>query len=152
MEESVLTLLILEFGFGAKTKNNERYLIFPVLTLLILEFGFGAGWSGLIGAIFGVLTLLILEFGFGAICFLNLVIYEHNRLNPSYTGIWLRGRFIFYLCFLPPYSLNPSYTGIWLRGVAEESNIYHELRVGLNPSYTGIWLRGRGANAGVTPM
>ena len=40
-------------------------------------------------------------------------------------------------------SLNPSYTGIWLRGQIRKA--YKAKIPGLNPSYTGIWLRGRAA-------
>ena len=38
-------------------------------------------------------------------------------------------------------SLNPSYTGIWLRG-DEQPQTKFILDPCLNPSYTGIWLRG----------
>ena len=84
----VLTLLILEFGFGEH--KQELKLHANVLTLLILEFGFGVTYTA---------RVKTLSFG----------------LNPSYTGIWLRGD---YCCGNPDFkgSLNPSYTGIWLRG------------------------------------
>ena len=41
--QNVLTLLILEFGFGANNMTTQVYEIKIVLTLLILEFGFGEG-------------------------------------------------------------------------------------------------------------
>ena len=39
-------------------------------------------------------------------------------------------------------SLNPSYTGIWLRGELSSDDGKPNLVICLNPSYTGIWLRG----------
>ena len=86
-----------------------------------------------------VLTLLILEFGFGAVQALNKEL-EKIGLNPSYTGIWLRGKKYSRQTESRTPSLNPSYTGIWLRGPTFDA--YGFYCVCLNPSYTGIWLRG----------
>ena len=63
-------------------------------------------------------------------------------LNPSYTGIWLRGQQLDWYEAEREMCLNPSYTGIWLRGFAGDE-LKHSRNLRLNPSYTGIWLRGR---------
>ena len=74
---------------GGEGPASERS---AVLTLLLLEFGFGV-------AIFVrgnevaelVLTLLLLEFGFGDNNLLPSPLQPERGLNPSFTGIWLRG-------------------------------------------------------------
>ena len=63
-----------------------------VLTLLLLEFGFG---ELIIHPLKNketlVLTLLLLEFGFGGLRKNHKRTAAQHGLNPSFTGIWLRG-------------------------------------------------------------
>ena len=63
---SVLTLLLLEFGFGASALVPFFSSFHLVLTLLLLEFGFGVRLGTPSCVVRRVLTLLLLEFGFGA--------------------------------------------------------------------------------------
>ena len=62
----VLTLLLLEFGFGALRSPFCQTTARQVLTLLLLEFGFGVAEAYTAAQEeLWVLTLLLLEFGFG---------------------------------------------------------------------------------------
>ena len=64
----VLTLLLLEFGFGVASEMKTKDLTSLVLTLLLLEFGFGVVLTkNNNSSATKVLTLLLLEFGFGVI-------------------------------------------------------------------------------------
>ena len=61
----VLTLLLLEYGFGALQVEFVKVGETLVLTLLLLEYGFGVKSNGVNGSNRKVLTLLLLEYGFG---------------------------------------------------------------------------------------
>jgi len=108
-----------------------------VLTLLLLEFGFGVLIHPTLSAS-RVLTLLLLEFGFGA-C-LRVPTYPSQCLNPSFTGIWLRGRLArtveFCAGVLTLLLLEFGF------GATRRTTATAILASGLNPSFTGIWLRG----------
>ncbi len=61
----VLTLLLLEYGFGVIRARRGSNAGRNVLTLLLLEYGFGVIRAGRRSQR-RVLTLLLLEYGFGA--------------------------------------------------------------------------------------
>ncbi len=92
--ELVLTLLLLEYGFGAFDKFFEKINRGLVLTLLLLEYGFGA-------------TPMATVMG------------QTTSLNPSFTGIRFRGMVNLIKRFYSK-RLNPSFTGIRFRGQSTE--------------------------------
>ncbi len=87
---SVLTLLLLEYGFGAYCLFLQEHSTASVLTLLLLEYGFGAGDVVAFSSAL-VLTLLLLEYGFGAFGDRRFSVGKAGGLNPSSTGIRFRG-------------------------------------------------------------
>ena len=87
-----------------------------------------------------VLTLLLLEFGFGAAA-VGSATRGIAGLNPSFTGIWLRGNYL-------QRQISDRCEVLTLLllefGFGEGHRRTYRPRwvVGLNPSFTGIWLRG----------
>ncbi len=88
MNYVVLTLLLLEYGFGAVLGDDFSlpYSLNPSFTGIRFRGDFCSSKH----APLWVLTLLLLEYGFGEKMHWCIVIEWHG-LNPSFTGIRFRG-------------------------------------------------------------